>query len=164
MENSETGRTERQQALFEYWSSICGAGELPCRRKINPGRLGGALGHTSLVERRGEAFRFRLMGSRLEGVFGRDANALVIDSMDANIAEAGSASMAIALDTGRPVCGHRKVGTRWHCWLRLPLLDDDGNLSLVLCLDEFPTALPSGAKRRAALENDISLEHAGFAA
>lgn len=162
MSRSKPILTERQGSLLVYWSSICSDGQLPCRRSVNPGALGGALGNTSLVEKTGDRYRFRLTGSRLEGVFGRDVKGQVIDEIDANVAEAGSASMAIALDTKRPVSGNRQIGTRWHCWLRLPLMDDEGNASLVLCLDEFPKVLPG--KMKASSGYSFDTEHRVFAA
>lgn len=136
--------TARQRSLLNYWGSKCVSGQLPRRRDINPVRLGGALANTSLVEQAGDTFRFRFTGSRLEGVFGRRTRGQVIETLDAVIAEAGSSSMELALETGRPVSGSRKVGARWHCWLRVPLRNDAGKNSLVMCLDEFPSELPEG--------------------
>jgi len=139
--NSEL--TECQKGLLSYWNSLCSNGQLPSRRALNPVQLGVALAQTSLVEKVDNAFRFRLTGSRIQGVFGKNPQERLIDEIDASIAEAGSSSMEIALETGRPVSGSRKVGARWHCWLRVPLLDDSGNRTLVLCLDEFPARDPS---------------------
>lgn len=146
LENYESRLTDRQQSLLAYWSSLSQDGEIPSRRQLNPAQLGGALANTSLVQKAGETFRFRLTGSRLEGLFGRKTQGLLIDEIDASIAEAGSASMELALETGRQVSGCRKVGARFHCWLRVPLLNDDGVPSLVLCLDEFPTRKPGPAQ------------------
>ena len=138
--------TECQNGLLSYWKSICSDGVLPSRRTLNPAQLGMALAHTSLVEKVNETFRFRLTGSRIQAVFGQEAQDRLIDGIDANTAEAGSASMELALETGRPVSGSRKVGARWHFWLRVPLLDDSGERTLVLCLDEFPARKPSPLK------------------
>lgn len=138
--------TERQKNILEYWVSVRGSGDIPRRRQINPAQLGGALANTSLVEKKNHSFAFRLTGSRLEGLFRRKPQGRVIEEIDARIAEAGSESMALALETGRPVSGSRKVGARWHCWLRVPLLNDAGEPTLVLCLDEFPSRLPSAER------------------
>lgn len=142
--STESVLTDRQISLLAYWASMSEPGQLPYRKSLNPVRLRGALANTSLVEKAGDTFRFRLTGSRLEGVFGRRLKGQVIEAIDANIAEAGSASMDVALESGRPVSGHRRVGARWHCWLRVPLLDNEGNATLVLCVDEFPGELPAG--------------------
>lgn len=142
IKTSETVLTESQENLVGYWTSMCQGGRLPSRRHLNPVQLGTALANVSLVEFTQGAFRFRLTGSRISAVFGLGARGRVIEEMDNNIAEAGSASMELALETGRPVSGSRKVGARWHCWLRVPLLDDQGNRLLVLCLDEFPARDP----------------------
>jgi len=143
LNTSESVLTERQKGVLSYWASICRNGHLPSRKALNPAQLGVALAHTSLVEKGAESFRFRLKGSRIQAVFGQHTQGRLIDEIDASIAEAGSSSMELALETGRPVSGSRKVGARWHCWLRVPLLDDSGNRTLVLCLDEFPARDPS---------------------
>ena len=140
--NCESVLTECQKRLLEYWVSISREGRVPTRRDLNPVQLGVALAHTSLAQREDDYFRFRLAGSRIEALFGRNVDGNVIEKIDANIPEAGTASMELALDTGRPVSGSRKIGARWHCWLRVPLLDDDGFQTLVLCLDEFPSQQP----------------------
>lgn len=139
LETCKSVLTEQQRSLLEYWHSICIDGQLPSRRQLNPVQLGGALASTSLVEKTQAGFRFRLMGSRIAALFGREH---LLEEIDAHIEEAGSSSMDIALETGRSVSGSRNVGARWHCWLRVPLLDDEGNRTLVLCLDEFPGQLP----------------------
>lgn len=140
--NSKSALTDRQQALLKHWTTLLAKGQIPSRRDINPGQLGVALANTSLVEREGDTFRFRLTGSRLEGLFGRRAKGRLLEEIDTNVEEAGSASMALTLETGRPVSGNRKTGTHWHCWLRVPLRDRFGNVCMVLCLDEFPKELP----------------------
>lgn len=137
----ESALTERQTDLLSYWTSLCDGQSIPARRELNPARLRGALAHTSLAEKSGDKFSFRLTGSRIAALFGRNAERQLIDEIDANIAEAGSSSMDLALETGRPVIGSRRVGARWHCWVRVPLVNDQGKAALVLCLDEFPAEL-----------------------
>ena len=154
LSTSNSEMTECQNGLLSYWNSICREGAIPSRRALNPAQLGVALAHTSLVEKVNDTFRFRLTGSRIQAVFGQEAQDRLIDGIDANTAEAGSASMELALETKRPVCGSRKVGARWHCWLRVPLLDDAGDCTLVLCLDEFPARKPSPF-RQADLQGDM---------
>lgn len=143
LNTSNSELTECQQGLLSYWNSLCDNGQLPSRKALNPAQLGVALAQTSLVEKADNMFRFRLTGSRIQGVFGKNPQDRLIDEIDASIAEAGSSSMDIALETGRPVSGSRKVGARWHFWLRVPLLDDAGNCTLILCLDEFPAHKPA---------------------
>lgn len=143
LNNRESVLTNCQNNLLSYWSSICKHGRLPTRRDINPVQLGGALANTSLVEREGDDFRFRLTGSRIHALFGADSKDKILEKIDTNIEEAGTSSIELALESGRPVSGSRQVGARWHFWLRVPLLDDDGQRTLVLCLDEFPSRPPS---------------------
>lgn len=141
----ESVLTERQKDLVSYWTSLCEGSSLPSRRALNPVQLRGALAHTSLAEKNGETFKFRLTGSRIAALFGRNAERQLIEEIDLNNAEAGTSSMDLALETGRPVFGSRRVGARWHCWARVPLLNDEGVAALVLCLDEFPAELPEFA-------------------
>ena len=142
LNSRESVLTNHQNSLMSYWTSICRDGRLPTRRDINPVQLGGALANTSLVEKTGWDFRFRLTGSRINALFGGDRPDELLEKIDASIEEAGTSSMELALETGRPVSGSRQVGARWHFWLRIPLLDDEGQRTLVLCLDEFPSRPP----------------------
>ncbi len=142
LKSRESVLTNYQNNLLSYWASICRDGRLPTRRDINPVQLGGALANTSLVEKMDDRFRFRLTGSRINTLFGGDRPDELLEKIDASIEEAGTSSVELALETGRPVSGSRQVGTLWHFWLRVPLLDDDGQRTLVLCLDEFPTRPP----------------------
>lgn len=143
---------ERQQRLVAYWKSKQVAGTWPGRRDINPGDVLGALSTVSLVERSAEGFRFRLTGSRLRDLFGGNLQGKLISLIDRSVEEAGSASMDLALETGRPVSGSRKVMGRWHFWLRLPLLDEQGRPRLVLCADELCDDASGGVTNRHADE------------
>ena len=131
------------KSILDYWTSLIAEGQVPTRRQINPARLGEALAHTSLVQRQRSGFKYRLTGSRVHGLFGCNQDKPLLDVIDETIAEAGSASLELALETGRPVSGSQRVGARWHCWLRLPLVDETGEPTLVLCVDEFPAFLGS---------------------
>ncbi|MEO0883108.1 MAG: PAS domain-containing protein [Pseudomonadota bacterium] len=141
--------TERQESLVSYWKSKCSDGLWPSRQDINPGHVLNALASISLVEKRGDQFRFRLTGSSLRRVFGGDLTGQVIREIDRLGEDAGSASMSIALETGRPVYGSRKIGSEWHIWLRLPLLNEHGAPDLVLCADEVVQADPDAKERPA---------------
>ena len=141
---SESRLTERQARLVSYWKSKSVDGCWPARGDINPGEVLSTLATVSLVELTGEDFRFRLTGSRIRTIFGHDPQGQLIAEIDETVEEAGSASMAVALESGRPVSGSRKLGHRWHLWLRLPLLDERGAPRLVLCADEICDADPDG--------------------
>ncbi|MEM7661946.1 MAG: PAS domain-containing protein [Pseudomonadota bacterium] len=134
--------TERQENLVSYWKSKCIQEQWPRRQDINPGDVLNALSSISLVQRSDDGFRFRLTGSSLTALFGGDLAGQFIRDIDTEVEEAGSASMEIALETGRPVYGSRKFGTQWHIWLRLPLLTEVGEPLLVLCVDEIVQADP----------------------
>ncbi len=144
LRDSRPALTRQQELILDYWISLCAEGQLPTRRQINPARLGTALASTSLVQKEETGFRYRLTGSRLKGLFGNDGEKSLLAVIDDNISEAGSESLELTLEMGRPVTGSRRVGARWHCWLRLPFLDEDGQRSLVLCVDEFPASFDAG--------------------
>lgn len=151
LENGQSVLTRTQRDILAYWVSLSIDGDLPSRRQVNPARLGTALAHTSLVQRNGDEFRYRLTGSRVKGLFGCNQDKSPLAVIDETIAEAGSASLGLALETRRPVSGSRRVGARWHSWLRLPLLDEAGEPSLVLCVDEFPASLDGALPNRSNL-------------
>jgi len=142
LSDGKSSLTERQERLVAYWKSKRADGRWPSRKDINPGEVLNALASISLVERSSDGFRFRLKGSKLRSVFGGDLTGQFINKIDNQVAEAGSASMSVALETGHPVSGSRKVRGQWHIWLRLPLLDEAGNPTLVLCADEVVNADP----------------------
>ena len=77
----------------------------------------------------------------MKGLFGSNQDKSPLVVIDETISEAGSQSLELALETARPVSGNRRVGARFHCWLRLPLIDETGEPTLVLCIDEFPASL-----------------------
>lgn len=139
IQNTQSVLTDQQRLVLDYWVSLHNDDALPTRRQINPVRLGKSLASTSLVQKSDGAFKYRLTGSRVHGLFGSQQDKSLLEVIDETIAEAGSASLELALESGKPVSGSRKVGARWHCWLRLPFLDEDGAPNLVLCIDEFPT-------------------------
>ena len=126
-----------QAKILDHWHELSSEAGIPLRSEINPGKFASALGHISLVELGDRGFRFRLSGSLLEDVFQNAGKGRLLSEMDAAVEEAGSASMSIALETGRIVFGDRQFGSRWHSWLRLPLRDETGEARLVLCFDEI---------------------------
>jgi len=132
-----------QARILDHWHEIADGTGIPHRRDIDPGKFGCALGHISLVELDANGFRFRLAGSLLSNVFRDVDKGQLLSEIDSSVEEAGSASMSLALETGRAVFGDRQIGPRWHSWLRLPLCDETGAARLVLCFDEI-AASPSG--------------------
>ena len=126
-----------QAKILDHWHELSSEAGIPFRSEINPGKFASALGHISLVELGEHGFRFRLSGSLLEDVFQDAGKGRLLSEMDAAVEEAGSASMSIALETGRTVFGDRQFGSRWHSWLQLPLRDENGAARLVLCFDEI---------------------------
>ena len=136
--NAEHSELNPMQAkILDHWHEISGGQDIPYRRDIDPGKFGCALGHISLVELAAGGFRFRLTGSLLSNVFHDLDKGQLLSEIDQSVEEAGSASMSLALETGRAVFGDRQLDGKWHCWLRLPLRDEIGVARLVLCFDEI---------------------------
>jgi len=151
-----------QAKILDHWHEIAADEGVPSRSKLDPGKFSAALGNISLVELDTHGFRFRLTGSLLHGIFRDAKKGLLLSEIDASVEEAGSASMSLALDTGRAVFGDRALGARWHSWLRLPLRDEIGVARLVLCFDEIATQ-PSG-KTLPHILQQAQRRHAGIAA
>lgn len=136
--NENEGAFNPMQArILDHWHEISDGAGIPDRSDIDPGKFGGALGNISLVELGDHGFRFRLTGSLLSEIFKDAGKGRLLSDMDVVVEEAGTASMSLALETGRAVFGDRQIGGRWHSWLRLPLLDEIGVARLVLCFDEI---------------------------
>jgi hypothetical protein len=132
------GVTIAQQDLINYWRRLRdGAGCVP-RDEIDPGALRSMLASISIVQfdESGDG-RFRIAGSRLRDIFGMEARGRrVADVMGAH-GDAFSLGLSVALERRSPVGGLIEQEDGMHAWLRLPLLDSHGQLTMVLCHDEM---------------------------
>ncbi|MEO9971726.1 MAG: PAS domain-containing protein [Hyphomonadaceae bacterium] len=151
-----------QAKLLDHWHEIAKGDGIPRRVDLDPGKFACALGNISLVELGENGFKFRLAGSLLHDIFADVDKGGLLSEIDMAVEEAGSASMSIALETGRAVFGDRQLAGRWHSWLRLPLRDETGAARLVLCFDQI-TNSPSGANVPHILQ-EVQRRHAMIAA
>lgn len=140
MSNSQffSGLTEAQRLLIAHWHAVRAAdGRVP-REAIDPGTILPALASLSIVEmdEAGEG-RFRIAGSRLRDLFGMDVRGRRVAEIAGTHGECYALGLNAALDRGVPVGGVIEQGGRLHAWLRLPLADENGQLTQVLCHDEF---------------------------
>ncbi|MBK8196834.1 MAG: PAS domain-containing protein [Acidobacteria bacterium] len=141
-----SGVTEAQRLLIDHWHACRGvAGHVP-RDAIDPGTVRSTLACLSIVEinETGEG-RFRIAGSRLRDIFGLDVRGRPVAEIAGAHGEGYALGLLAAIERGVPVGGVMETGGRLHAWLRLPLADDYGNLTQVLCHDELV------ANRRALL-------------
>ncbi|KCZ93737.1 PAS domain-containing protein [Hyphomonas johnsonii] len=135
------GVTIAQRTLIEYWQRLRSeAGAVP-RDAIDPGVLRSMLASISLVQfdASGDG-RFRIAGSRLRDIFGMEARGRRVADVVGDHGDTYSLGLSAALERRAPVGGVIEEGGSVHAWLRLPLADANGQLTMVLCHDEL---LPS---------------------
>lgn len=132
-----------QRELFDYWLEISGNRAVPARADFNPIRVPHLLPQLGIIDLRGgfDDGRFRLAGTRLRDVYGREITGLRMSEVFAGdhaapwrhihtriAAEAVSAHGLV----------HGPTAGRDHIvlfWLRLPLSDDGIHVNRILCHD-----------------------------
>ncbi len=158
--------TAEQRQLFDYWEARCIGGALPKRADIDPIDFPRLLPSISLleVENAGQRHaehrvKVRLAGTRLRDMYGRETTGLYLDEfLPPQNDSYWTAAFTRVISQGKPAQGVLSLedlgqaGT-FQFWLRLPLVDAEGNIAMVLGLD---TLLVS-EKARVAVRN-TSLE------
>ena len=158
--------TAEQRQLFDYWDARCIGDALPKRADIDPIDFPRLLPSISLLEvenadqRHAEhRVRVRLAGTRLRDMYGRETTGLYLDEfLPPQNDSYWTAAFTRVISQGKPAQGVLSLedlgqaGT-FQFWLRLPLVDAEGNIAMVLGLD---TLLVS-EKARVAVRN-TSLE------
>lgn len=133
MKNSLNTLTPAQAALTAYWARAAGESLAPRRADLNAGELRRFLGALSIVAFRPDGrAEPRLIGSQTRDLFGLKEGPL---------SKAWAEPARRALASGGPVHGSIRRGDQRHAWLRLPLFDEAGALSLALCHDELVSPL-----------------------
>jgi len=148
-----SGVTEAQRLLIAHWYACRASDGLVPRDAIDPGIVRSTLACLSVVEvnEEGEG-RFRIAGSRLRDIFGMDVRGRRIAEIAGAHGECYALGLTSAVERGLPVGGVIETGGRLHAWLRLPVADDYGTLTMVICHDEL---IPS---RRALLPTSDAAE------
>ena len=158
--------TAEQRQLFDYWEARCTGEALPRRADIDPIDFPRLLPSISLleVENAGQPHaehrvKVRLAGTRLRDMYGRETTGLYLDEfLSPENDSYWTAAFTRVISQGKPAQGVLSLedlgqaGT-FQFWLRLPLVDAEGNIAMVLGLD---TLLVS-EKARVAVRN-TSLE------
>lgn len=158
--------TAEQRQLFDYWKARCVGEALPMRADIDPIDFPRLLPSISLldVENAGQRHaehrvKVRLAGTRLRDMYGRETTGLYLDEfLPPQNDSYWTAAFTRVISQGKPAQGVLSLedlgqaGT-FQFWLRLPLVDAEGNIAMVLGLD---TLLVS-EKARVAVRN-TSLE------
>lgn len=141
MTRQETGPVlPAEQQLIAYWQSLSAASRsrCPARRDINPCHMGAALANVSLLQADpATGLVFRLAGSAIQALAGRPLGGVPVSAVQGALAGHWARGSRQALALGEPVRGRAAAVTDgWDmAWLRLPLLDERGERSLVLCHD-----------------------------
>jgi hypothetical protein len=155
-----SGVTEAQRLLIAHWHACRTSDGLVPRDAIDPGIVRSTLACLSVVEvnEEGEG-RFRIAGSRLRDIFGMDVRGRRVAEIAGAHGECYALGLTSAVERGLPVGGVIETGGRLHAWLRLPVADDYGTLTMVICHDELilsrrallpPADVPEASPRFAA--------------
>ena len=131
------GSTDAQSTLIQHWMSRCTNGVLPTRSQLDPGTIRAQLSAISIIElSENGAARFRLAGSKLRDLFGREMRGRNLDELDHDAYEMWSLGLSRVLEEVRPIGGQIRREHETHSWLRLPLRREHQG-ALVLCHDEL---------------------------
>lgn len=131
------GSTEAQSTLIQHWMSCCSTGVLPMRSELDPGTIRAQLSAISIIELSSEgSARFRLAGSKLRQLFGREMRGRYLEELDPTTYDMWSLGLARVLEEVRPVGGQIRREHETHTWLRLPLRSEKQG-ALILCHDEL---------------------------
>jgi|Transcript_24719 hypothetical protein len=129
------GLTSAQAELVKHWRACCRGGSLPFREQLDPGQIRAHLSEVSIVEiRDNKEARFRLVGSGLRKVFGREMRGRKVTDLDQGMLEMLSLGLERSCEEQRPVGGLIERSKDTHAWLRLPL-QGPAQAVQVLCHD-----------------------------
>ena len=129
------GFTPSQIDLLKHWESCRHGLCLPRREDLDPGAIRAHLASIPIVEVEAQGqVRFRLAGSGLRDILGREMRGRCVDELGKTVSEMWSLGLSSALDQLRPVGGLIERDMDCHAWLRLPL-HSSRSRALVLCHD-----------------------------
>jgi len=163
----QTVRTQlivpEQVTLFDYWASKNGE-RLPRRADIHPGEMRALLPSISLMDVLEDTplqLRVRLAGTRLRDYLGMEITGRLLDELDLrDQRDYWQTAYREVVEFRRPAQGvvrlmpWKQAGI-FQFWLRLPLMDEEGRINMVLGHDAFmqsakATALAARAGQRIA--------------
>lgn len=129
-----------QRQLFDYWVARSDGRAMPARRDISPTDIPRLLPHLSLLDvlPGGQAFRYRLAGSRLRDIFDREVTGCMLDvESDEGWNGYWLTAHRRVVQSARPVNGALR-GSRQskdhlvQFWLRLPLSSSGEAVDMIL--------------------------------
>lgn len=146
------------EELFAYWAALRAGGRLPARRDIDPGAFKRHLPTVSLIDvlREPRDYRFRLAGTGLYGVYGREITGRRISEVYAPpAADYWRAELDKVVAERRPSVGAHNLAWRGAShlsilWLRLPLASNGYDVDMMLGFDAVVGMSPMTSGIRAA--------------
>jgi hypothetical protein len=138
-----------QRQLYDYWLKRAAGRAMPTRADLSPADFPTLLPSISLmdVETGSGRLRVRLAGTRLRDIYDREITGLHLDDFDlGDKHDYWMAAYHRVIETGRPAQGVVR-GPRVNkdhlvqFWLRLPLGQTADGVSMILCHDDFVSAV-----------------------
>ena len=131
------------EEIFAYWASLRAGGRLPGRASIDPADFKRHLPTISLIEvRAGQGdYRFRLAGTGLYGVYGREITGHPLEAIYNTAAtDYWRAELDKVVAERRPGVGVHNLAWRGAghlsiLWLRLPLASNGADVDMILGYD-----------------------------
>ena len=132
------------EEMFSYWNSLKGEAPAPARRSIDPGHMKRLLPTVSLLDvLRGDGldYRVRLAGTGLYNVYGREITGRTLaDIYNSAAAEYWRHELGKVVRDGKPGVGIHNLSWRGAShlsivWLRLPLMNEAGEVNMILGYD-----------------------------
>jgi hypothetical protein len=138
-----TAAMRAHEELFAYWASLRRGAALPARRDLQPGAIKRLLPTISLVDvARGPLdFRFRLAGTGLYDVYGREITGRGLGEVyNTAAADYWRAELVRVVEAARPAAGVHNLAWRGAShlsilWLRLPLAANGCDVDMILGYD-----------------------------
>lgn len=140
------------EELHAYWNGLRREGRLPSRADIDPAGFKRRLPGVSLTDviHGGARFRFRLAGTSLYRIYGREITGQSLEgAFPMGAAEYWASELQKCVAAGRPAAGVHSLAWRGHphlsvLWLRLPLARDGRRVDMLLGFDALVGAAVRG--------------------
>ena len=131
------------EEMYSYWAGLRRGARLPARADIEPAALKRLLPTVSLIDVRRDplAFRVRLAGTGLYGVYGREITGRSLAEVyNSGAAEYWRQELTAVVEERRPGVGVHSLAWRGAghlsiLWLRLPLASNGRDVDMILGYD-----------------------------
>ena len=131
------------EELFAYWASRRSSGRLPSRAGIHPEHFKRHLPTISLidVDREPRAYRLRLAGTGLYGVYGREITGRSLDDIyNTTAADYWRNELDRVVEDRRPAVGVHNLAWRGAphlsiLWIRFPLATNGADVDMIMGYD-----------------------------